>query len=54
MPLVIKMDELDKKEFMIKCLENDTTASAVVRELITKWGLEHPSSTKIRQKPAVE
>jgi hypothetical protein len=54
MALIVKMDELDKKDFMIKCLQNDTTASAVVRELIAKWSLEHPSSPKIRQKPAVE
>jgi hypothetical protein len=54
MALVIKMDDFDKNEFIIRCRQNNTTASAVVRELVVKWSLEHPSSPKIKQKPAVE
>jgi hypothetical protein len=54
MALVIKMDEFDKDEFIIRCRQEGTTASAVVRNLITKWKLEHPVSQKTRQKPAVE
>jgi len=54
MALIVKMDDLDKDSFIIRSRQNNTNASAVVRELITQWMLEHPESPKIRQKPAVE
>jgi hypothetical protein len=54
MPLVVKMNDLDQKDFMIRCRINDTSASAVVRELIKQWMSNHPEMQKTRQKLAVD
>lgn len=54
MPLVVDMPDLDKDEFIVRARRKNTTASAVVRELIKKWMSEHPEYTKTRQKPSIE
>lgn len=54
MPLVVDMPELDKDEFIVRARRKNTTASAVVRELIKKWMAENPEFTKTRQKPSIE
>jgi len=54
MPLVVDMPELDKDEFIVRARRKNTTASAVVRDLIKKWMAENPEFTKTRQKPSIE
>jgi hypothetical protein len=54
MPLIVEMDDLDKKEFMIRCRRNDTNASVEVRKMISEWMKSNPDMPKVRQKPSVD